>query len=434
MNSHTLLSSQDKLISDITSSFAENDFLVMSGERSSGKTTIAISLIEKLKDFNQCFLPIPAHYDPLEIKTKIINQIFGNVFINYDNSLFTIFSSVKLEETAKKNVIVLDDANFLNTNILLDIFSLSKIQNLQIKVLFILNKKYLSSFNKKCTKIYGQNLNSFMVQPLTLSERNTMYISLMYLANVDRSVSDNIITKHLAKQSGKPLEVVSLVQNVIHNPYSLSNKKKYLAVKLTLSAVSVFAVLLVVKVFAPVSRDLSFIEDLKQDFKSKVSVAQNSILMTTESSKNSSDANEASAVPDTIDSSDQFNLRKVDVNDVKLINKKPEENPDDTVYQDSSSAAYVERELISGSRSGYVIQIASFKDIDKIFSFRENTSMDLSKISFVRSKGRYIVIYRSAKDRKTALEIANKYLPPKSFWVRSWGSVMSSKSYIIEFK
>lgn len=434
MNSHTLLSSQDKLISDITSSFAENDFLVMSGEKSSGKTTIAISLIEKLKDFNQCFLPIPAHYDPLEIKTKIINQIFGNVFINYDNSLFTIFSSVKIEESAKKNVIVLDDANFLNTNILLDIFSLSKIQNLQIKVLFVLNKKFLSSFNKKCKKIYGQQLNSFAVQPLTLSERNTMYISLMYLANVDRSVSDNVITKHLAKQSGKPLEVVSLVQKVIHNPYSLSNKKKYLAVKLTLSAVSVFAVLLVVKMFAPVSRDLSFIEDLKQDFKSKVSVSQDSILMAATSSKDKVDSDAVSFTPDTIDSSDQFNLRKVDVSDVKLDDKKPQENTNDTVHQDSSSSVYTEKELISGSKSGYLIQIASFKDIDKIFSFRENTPMDLSELSFVRSKGRYIVIYRSTKDRETALEIANKHLPPKSFWVRSWGSVTSSKSYIIEFK
>ncbi|MBL6734757.1 MAG: AAA family ATPase [Shewanellaceae bacterium] len=230
MSQSSLLLSQEDVLARLIHNLNYGDgVVVLSGTEGSGKTTVALSTFEKLDTYNHALITCPKQATLAEIRYKIVTQFFRDPLFDTDEIMTDTL--IRLSNGRSQSMLLLlDDADLLSDDILQEILVLSHLQShgIRLRLMIVVNEQNLQEFKKRLPPKYQSMMLNFVLPSLSYKERCDLYWRLLERTTKKPVVSVELIQSYLSRQSGKPAEVASLLQEVLHNPESLQDQNNWL--------------------------------------------------------------------------------------------------------------------------------------------------------------------------------------------------------------
>ena len=208
-----LLPSQEALVQRLQhiASYSEQLVLV-SGVKGSGKTTLVTALASELDNYNSALVICPMHADSAEIRRKILVQIISSPI--FDDALPLSDTLLRIQSSLTKPLhIIIDDAHLLPKELWAECLVLTQIQcaGKPVSLTFTIATERFAELTELTTTTKDMLLN-VEIEPLSLTEREGLYQTLLVRSNKSPFIPREIIQVQIGKQSGTPAEVVALLK------------------------------------------------------------------------------------------------------------------------------------------------------------------------------------------------------------------------------
>ena len=404
---HRLLTSQEDILARLVHNINYGDGLVvLSGEKGSGRTTIAISLLEELDVYNQALITCPEHMKLTEVRQKIVEQLFVNPLFNEDDPLPDTLLRLA-NGRSQSMLIIFDDASSLSSDIVEEVLLLSHLQSqgIRLRVMFVTHTERALELKQKLPKKYGCQVLIFDVPLLSDKESADLYQRLIARTTVQPPVSLGAVHRYLNKTEQTPAQVIEVVQFALHTPEILTQNKGLLFYFLSGSLIFILLAFFGAWIWLMDLRD-----DVQQDIK-KIEVLT------------SDEQPIEKFKPEPLEHTEEETNLPAD----PVINNPVDDEQTETLgYLEPPQLLedHFKRENYKATwpSLGYTVQIASVKNLDSLsstwFELNERSDLFLFKRSnrFILMMGRY---QNMEEAQKAVMELGLD----DTTWIRRWSSI-----------
>tara|TARA_B100001094_G_scaffold333356_1_gene411039 strand:+ start:4285 stop:5598 length:1314 start_codon:yes stop_codon:yes gene_type:complete len=423
MKQHTLLASQDDMLARLVHNLNYGDgVVILSGDQGSGRSTVALSLFEQLDTYNQAFVACPQQTTLAEIRQKIVPQFFTNPLYNNEDAISDTIVRLANGHTHSM-LLVLDDADYLPQEVMDELLLLSHLQahGIRLRIILIVKNESLLSFKRLIPKKYHAMMLPFNMQPLNLKERQELYCRLVERTEPKPALSLDLIQSFLARQSGKPDEIVGLVQQALHHPESLEHKHNTFMLKLVSSIIIVLA-LLIAAGFLFLDPKINMTTYLEQHDEKTNEILDPEILP----SKTAQTKQEVTLPIEDIDISVEEPKPTphivIETASVNTIDAQPAQAHTEENAKLTESLFSLQQGTASIPKSGYTIQLAAVKNIASLTKVWQQTYSRQKLFLFKRAQG-FILLLGQFPSREAAQQITEQFNLESEVWIRSWKNI-----------
>ncbi len=224
-----LLPSQETLLQRLYHAACYNDQLTLiAGGKGAGKTTLATALVTELEDYNAALVTCPLHADNAEIRRKILVQLLTDPL--FDDEVPLADTLIRLTQTLTRPIhIVIDDAHFLSQELWAELMILSKLKcaDKLITITMTVTPEHMAFQMGQLSSNMKEMILPISIETLDLVEREALYQTLLSRSEQAPFTPREIVKQQLAKQSGTPQEVASLLELALYGEPDKA-KKSYL--------------------------------------------------------------------------------------------------------------------------------------------------------------------------------------------------------------
>ncbi|WP_394205583.1 AAA family ATPase [Shewanella waksmanii] len=243
LNSSFLLPSQDALLQRLQHVVLYGQQLtVLTGDNGCGKTSILTELVEELSEVSSAFVTCPMHCDSAEIRRKVLVQLLSEPA--FDDEIPMPETLLKLASSLPvASHIVLDDAHHLPLEIWAECIVLSQLSlnGRRITVTLSTTADYLDSVVAQLPDTDEMPLLPMAVEPLDNEEREGLYYLLLSRSEQVPFTPREIVAEQLAKQTGRPDEVVKLFELALNGEPEVAAKASWMKPLLVMVIAMMFA-------------------------------------------------------------------------------------------------------------------------------------------------------------------------------------------------
>lgn len=190
-------------INKVQASLSHGKIAVIEGAKGTGKTVLLEeTLTQTYPDANKCYLTAVQGMSDIQIRSRIIEQLFGNVLFDPELPLLTSFIEFN---QAQQMLITIDNCQFLSGRIVGELLQLfSEAQNLQIdlSICLALDKSLNSTL---------LNVNSSFVQILTipmLNKQESYQLLAEYIEDLPAQ-ANNKVKRWIENSAGLPIQLLA---------------------------------------------------------------------------------------------------------------------------------------------------------------------------------------------------------------------------------
>jgi DamX protein len=418
MKQQTLLASQEDMLARLVHNLNYGDgVIILSGDEGSGRSTLALSIFEQLDTYNQALVSCPRQCTLSEMRHKVIHQFFTNPTFDAEAPIDETFLHL-IKKQMQSMLLVLDDADLLNQAIIDDLLKLSHMQSqgIRMRIMLIVHKTNLPKFRSMIPKKYRTLMLPFDMPMLLEAERQQLYLRLVARTSTKPDFSHESIYRMLARQSGKPAEVVALVQQAIHHPEMLQQQQGSFFWGWFIGILSFIGVFFALWFFVLQDIDLVFLIDDE--------VRSESMLAKIKSQKKSP-VNQAEAKPVEpieIQSSETFlpsMSAKNSASEAKTaVEPQVDEPKPENLWKLQESQFQMSYELRL-PKQGYTIQLAAVQQISSLSHLWLELKKE-SQVYLLKRQEGYVLLLGAFKSRAEAQAKMSRLRIDADIWIRSW--------------
>ncbi|MCF1427791.1 MAG: AAA family ATPase [Shewanella sp.] len=226
--SFALLPSQEALLQrlHLNASYTRQ-LQVVVGKAGAGKTTLITALADELEGYNSALVTCPAHADCAEIRRKILIQLTSSPIFDDEHSLAETLFRLKKELNQPLHIII-DDAHLLPLTLWAECLVLSQLEcgGKPISLTFTSTPVFFVELAGQMTDEQQQMILTVQIGSLPLTEREVLFQLLLSRTGENAFLPAAVIAEQLARQSGSPEEVVSLLERAL-NPEGDKSTVRY---------------------------------------------------------------------------------------------------------------------------------------------------------------------------------------------------------------
>lgn len=195
--------SRQTFINKVQAGLVQNKIVVMEGPTGVGKTVVLEEILtQTLADANKCYLTPTRGLNDIQIRSRIIEQLFGNVLFDPEMPLVTSFIEFNQPQQI---LIAIDNCQFLSGRIvgeLLQLFSEAKNLGIELTIVLALDKSMNSTL---------LNVNSKLVKvmPVPLLNKQESYQLLVeYIADIPAQTNSKV-KRWIDNCGGLPIQLLA---------------------------------------------------------------------------------------------------------------------------------------------------------------------------------------------------------------------------------
>ena len=400
-----LLTSQEDILARLTHNINYGDgLLVLAGDEGSGKSTIAISLLEELDVYNQALISCPKHIKITEVRKKIVEQFFTDAMFNEEEPLPDILLRLA-NGRSQSMLVIMDDATSLSDDIVEELLLLPHLQSqgIRLRMVFTTTVERSQELKKTLPKAYGCQVVIVEISTLNQDESLDLYQRLMARATVQPPVGLSKVNRYLDQVQRTPSQVINTVQIALHTPEMLTQNKSLLFYALSGSVAFIILALLGAWIWL-----MDFRSDVHRNIKhiESSNVKEESLKFEKAKIKPEQKVSEPSRKINDSQASENLPVENIEHHNSVL----KEKNFKKEAYQASWPSL------------GYTIQVASVRQLNSLDSVWSELKNQSNLFLFKRSN-RFILMIGHYQNAEEAQEAAVELGLDDSTWIRRWNSI-----------
>ncbi len=215
----------------------------MVGTAGAGKTTLITALADELEGYNSALVTCPAHADCAEIRRKILIQLTSSPIFDDEHPLAETLFRLKKDLNQPLHIII-DDAHLLPLTLWAECLVLSQLEcgGKPISLTFTATPEFLRELASQMSAEQQGMMLNIQIGSLPLTEREVLFQLLLSRCGESAFLPASIIADQLARQSGSPEEVVSLLERALSPAEEQSGVRYWLWILIVMLMVSVAGV------------------------------------------------------------------------------------------------------------------------------------------------------------------------------------------------
>ncbi|GLS82176.1 AAA family ATPase [Paraferrimonas haliotis] len=447
------------------------DAIILSGSTGSGKTKIVEQISDQCEGYNQLFLNCHDSSGLLELRKKLAEQLWPGKTVELNQSI-----SKMLVENAEMEhlpiLIMVDNAESLPANgfaELIDTVDLNY-SGMTVRLLIAIEQSTQSLLMRGLSDSQAAACLVVTMPPLTVSERHGLFFGLYARTGQTPEFSREQIRRLLEQQSGRPQEVLKLLQTAIRSPEKIGVQKAPVNKGIMSGAIVVIAILamLVWWLFKPTPsnapsqvKQIPKIEQVERidepssqvevSPQTKVQVLQGDVEQQPPSDLTQSQGVQptAQAEPEVTPKTESVAQPQPELEQPSHPEPKPmsepaavpepqpqpavEQLPQPSLVSESEpepEAVVSEDEQYSNDRTlpvnGFTIQLASVEQLSSIMPIVPKLA-NIEQAYVLSAEASLILAYGEFETKEQAITVATELALPSGFWVRPW-SAYSNRS------
>lgn len=212
--------SRQAFIKKIQAGLQQNKIVAVEGQVGIGKTVILEEVLtQTLPDANKCYITANHALNDIQIRSRIIEQLFGNVLFDPEMPLLTSF--IEFNQPSEI-LIAIDNSHFLSGRIIGELLQLfSESRNLGINLTLVI------AFDKSISSTL-LNVNSAFLMVLTvptLSKQESYQLLAQYIVDIPAQ-TNNKVKRWIENSAGLPIQLLAYgddkASNLVdNNPFNI---------------------------------------------------------------------------------------------------------------------------------------------------------------------------------------------------------------------
>jgi energy-coupling factor transporter ATP-binding protein EcfA2 len=195
--------SRHAFIKKIQAGLAQSKIIAIEGQQGIGKTILIEEVLTlTAPDGNKCYLTAARSINDIQIRSRIIEQLFGNVLFDPEMPLLTSF--IEFNDSTEM-LIAIDNAHYLTGKMigeLLQLFSESKNLGIQLKIVMSFDKTIASTL---------MNVSSGFLQVLSvplLTKQESYQLLAQYVIDIPAQTNKKI-KRWIENSAGLPIQLLA---------------------------------------------------------------------------------------------------------------------------------------------------------------------------------------------------------------------------------
>ncbi len=198
--------SRQTFIKKVQAGLAQRKVMVIEGPTGIGKTVLLEEVLtQTLPDANKCYVTPARGMNDIQVRSRIIEQLFGNVLFDPEMPMLTSF----IEFSQPQQILIaIDNCQFLSGRIIGELLQLSSEANnlgLDLTIVLALDKSHNSTL---------LNVNSRLVKVLsvpTLNKQESYQLLVEYIADIPAQTNGKV-KRWIDNSAGIPIQLLAYGQ------------------------------------------------------------------------------------------------------------------------------------------------------------------------------------------------------------------------------